>query len=307
MYYKLRGVQGINGGRFSEASHQPQLSLQESFESRVVGSRFQEVDRTSSAFVRPPLGSDVSSPAAAPADPPLYGPNNEQLDEHGFWRSSSHSGQNGNGDHALDDEWVDVSQEAPIDFASIDPMSVPTPVQRSSFVARMRSRMTETPSDRRETFPRRADSGEGSRSVERPPPHLRLQLQQPFVRPVHGLNHDNLGSVYSEIREWRSKLKLINAEIAKLQEDCYNEIADGTRIKGWIIVGRGLRFIPGIQLIEGRAKEDIRWDVLQHERTPLDTIVLWLIVGIVILLLAVGCEHDWSVSSSTPRINGLRQ
>ena len=44
------------------------------------------------------------------------------------------------------------------------------------------------------------------------------------------------------------------------------------------MVGRGLRFIPGIELVEGRAKEDIRWDVLQNERTTLDTVVLWMVV-----------------------------
>jgi hypothetical protein len=108
------------------------------------------------------------------------------------------------------------------------------------------------------------------------------------VRPISGLNHDDLGAVYGEISSWRSKLKAINAEIAKVQEDCYNDIAGGAQIKGWLMIGRGLHFLPGTQMIEGRAKEDIRWDVLQNERTALDTFTLWLIVAMIILLLAAG-------------------
>jgi hypothetical protein len=56
------------------------------------------------------------------------------------------------------------------------------------------------------------------------------------------------------------------------------------------MVGRGLKFIPGAQLIEGRAKEDIRWDVLQNERSSLDSAVLWTVVAIVVVLLATGCR-----------------
>jgi hypothetical protein len=99
-----------------------------------------------------------------------------------------------------------------------------------------------------------------------------------------------LGHVYEDITQWRSRLKIINAEIADVQRECYNDIADGARIKGWLMVGRGLRFIPGIQLIEGRAKEDIRWDVLQSERSWLDFVVLWAVVGVVVVLLAAGCK-----------------
>lgn len=38
------------------------------------------------------------------------------------------------------------------------------------------------------------------------------------------------------------------------------------------------------------AKEDIRWDVLQNERGPLDSVVLWCLLGLAGVLLAAGCE-----------------
>jgi hypothetical protein len=56
------------------------------------------------------------------------------------------------------------------------------------------------------------------------------------------------------------------------------------------MIGRGLRFVEGVQIIEGMAKEDVRWDVLQNERSPLDAIVLWSLLGIAAVLLAAGCE-----------------
>jgi calcium permeable stress-gated cation channel len=108
---------------------------------------------------------------------------------------------------------------------------------------------------------------------------------------MEGINFDHLGLVYSDITQWRTKLKAINAEITDAQKDCYQDIADGVRIKGWILVGQGLRHIPGIQLIEGRAKEDIRWDVLQNERSTLDAFGMWVMVGLVAIFLAAGRKY----------------
>jgi hypothetical protein len=108
---------------------------------------------------------------------------------------------------------------------------------------------------------------------------------------MDGLGYEDLGHVYAEITQWRSRLKIINAEIADTQRDSYNDIASGTGINGWLIIGRGLRFIPGVQIIEGRAKEDIRWDVLQNERSWLDTSVMWAVVAVVTVILAAVCQY----------------
>lgn len=107
---------------------------------------------------------------------------------------------------------------------------------------------------------------------------------------ISGLNHDDLGHVYADIRSWRTKLKQINQEIADAQSEGYNDIADGVRVKGWILIGKGLRFIPGIQLIEGRAKEDIRWDQLQLEHDASNHAVFWTITAVIVVLLGIGCK-----------------
>lgn len=299
-YYKLRGVQGVSGGRFADSTIEEQPSFSDSINSRVIGSRFLEVNRNSVAYGRLPLGSQVvveksgqlgpGSPAtnsfafsSTIPDPRLFGPNhgiessNEtEVDEHGMRKILEND--------VLDEEWVDLTKDAPLDF---DSDFNGQPPAGPSFMRKPKKE--QVPSTRRETFPLRRDQETEGEAV--PPPHLRLQPSQPFVRPLDGLNFDDLGHVYADITQWRSRLKIINAEIANAQGDSYNDIADGARIKGWLMVGRGLRYIPGIQLIEGRAKEDIRWDVLQNERSPVDLSVLWAIMGVVVFLLAGGCEY----------------
>ena len=297
-YYKLRGVQGVSGGRFAESGgvdrHQ---SLSESINSRVIGSRFMEVNRNSVAYGRLPLGShvavekdgelgpvsDAGSWLPPIPDPRMFGPNygitpydDLHVDEHGIVRAI----------HGREPEWVDVSTDGPDEIEEDYNGIPPDQAGPSSFMRRPRPPKSDpAPSTRRETFPRRDDRLDDPDLV--PPPHLRLQPSQPFVRPLEGLGFADLGDVYTEITQWRSRLKIINAEIAEVQRDCYNDIASGTNINGWLLVGRGMRFIPGAQIIEGRAKEDIRWDVLQNERGWLDSAVMWaVILGITVALAA---------------------
>ncbi|KAH8992407.1 hypothetical protein EDB92DRAFT_1857796 [Lactarius akahatsu] len=218
-----------------------------------------------------------------------------------------------------DDDWVDVGRVAPIDFrysrtpsapsvpSVPSPMAMPhvlpppppdAPIQpaRASSVFRFGRRpkiFGPAPSEHRSTFPLRdragADPGEGSGPGEVVPPHLRVQRAPPFVRPLTGLNHDELGAVYAEIRTWRSRLKTINEDIRLAQENGYQDIADGTRVKGWLLIGRGLRFLPDIQLIEGRAKEDVRWDILQQGGSdPLSQVSFWTVVVVIAITLLVG-------------------
>ncbi|KAF8321602.1 hypothetical protein DL93DRAFT_2072348 [Clavulina sp. PMI_390] len=123
-------------------------------------------------------------------------------------------------------------------------------------------------------------------ATDGPPPHLRLQLQRPIVRPVSGLHHEHLGTLYGEIRYWRTQLKALNLEVQEEQRAMYDDIARGINMRGWLLVGRGVRFIPGIRMIEGRSKDDVRWDDLQDESGSIGTIGFWVIVGVVCVVLA---------------------
>jgi calcium permeable stress-gated cation channel len=78
----------------------------------------------------------------------------------------------------------------------------------------------------------------------------------PFVHPLTGLNHNELGAVYSEVQSWCMQLKIINEDIQIMQE-WYQAITDGVFVKGWLLSRHELWFLPEIQLIEGHLKEDV--------------------------------------------------
>jgi hypothetical protein len=341
-------VDGLNASRTRESNKVP--SFTESISSRLVGSRFLEVNRNSAAYGRlivggrisvdrngqlGPSGEEGGSRTSWIPDPRLYGPNwgaepfngegiselpgAEYVDEHGVKRSANRTnsetlrafGENTtmspggewrsdaedpiesetmhNG-FSNDEGWVDLEKENgpgrdfDSDFNGLPPSSGPSKLRRRPLVPGAEA----VPSTRRETFPLRRDRDKGLPPI--PPPHLRLQHSQPFVRPLDGLNFNDLGHVYEDIINWRSQLKAINSQILDTQKQSYDDIAEGRNIRGWLIVGRGLRHLPGVQIIEGRAKEDIRWDVLQNERTVLDRMVFWTVVCIIAVLLAVGCK-----------------
>lgn len=150
--------------------------------------------------------------------------------------------------------------------------------------------------ERRESFPMRVPRGGGELQEAHVPLHLRLQPQGPFVRPLSGLDHDDLGAVYSDIRDWRTRLKQINNDISEAQNDCYNDIADGARVKGWLIAGRGVRFLPGIQLIEGRSKNDIHWDELQRQGGKEGKVLFWTFVAMVTIVLGAARESKQTIT-----------
>ncbi|EED80495.1 predicted protein, partial [Postia placenta Mad-698-R] len=299
-YYKLRGVQGISGGQFADvdkdvipAAQSP--SLAESINQRVVGSRFQEVNSSSPTINQGALGSQVTmnksgrleavrTPDSVSQDNMIWGSHpHASWDTAGFDDTSPYNNYipHGSQDPILagsDEDWHDVLQEDPEAFENAE--EYPEDTRRRPRPPRKQG--VHVP---RESFPLRARVGPSAEELV--PLHLRLQPRQPFVRPLSGLNHDQLGAIYADISLWRSKLKIINAEIAEVQSECYKDIADGARIKGWLMIGRGLRFVRGIQLIEGRAKEDIRWDELQSENNSMRTVGFWTAAITIAVMLAI--------------------
>ncbi|KAK0198749.1 hypothetical protein F5146DRAFT_918927 [Armillaria mellea] len=302
-YYKLRGVHGISGGRFSDIK-EDHAAFSNSITS---GDRFLEQNRRSqgssffgmSSYFRSNRSDELGmirsrdelsmlSPIPEPPDPRKYGPN---------WLDSSDK-DSYDVDKPLppvEEEWVDVLQEQPGKYIASEPNG-DSAAGPSTFGHRPK-REQPVSAGKRETFPfRKKDNTE---KLDIPPPHLRIQSSGPFVRPQDGIDFDYLGEIYSDITEWRTKLKDINTQITGAQYTCYEDIAGGAQIKGWLMVGRGLRHIPGMQIIEGRAKEDVRWDVLQNERTNLDTWVMRATIIIAVILLAAGCINIYFVTAAS--------
>ncbi|CDO75477.1 hypothetical protein BN946_scf184935.g13 [Trametes cinnabarina] len=323
-FYKITDLGGITGGEFadpekdlpsSSSRRSRQSSFTESVSRRIVGSRFQEVNRNSTALGRLPIGSQLVvdhsgalSPMTGSHDSPVIEPAHYGPDQHTSWDTTAF--RDGGAPHDQqqwyqpsqhewpevipedeepglepEEDWHDVAQEDPEAFQHAE--EYPTEARRRPRPPRARTGAGTPIEEHRETFPMR-HRGPPNAPEEVPPPHLRLQPRQPFVRPLSGLDHDQLGRIYADINHWRWKLKVINTEIAEVQRECYNDIADGARIKGWLLIGRGLRYLPGVQLIEGRAKEDIRWDELQYQGDWTRSMMWWLAVIMVGLMLGIG-------------------
>ncbi|KAF7373376.1 MPN domain-containing protein [Mycena sanguinolenta] len=310
LYYKLNRVAGVSGGQFGGEDAVAEVdedkpTLSQTINSRLVGSRFQEVNRNSAAYGRLPLGSHVRVDQTGELgpidelgytripDPQRFGPNygieeggEGSITQGGRIRSTMGRGR--------------PPPSSPFSFRTrrnreATQSTMGTGTVTGTGTGTVTGTGLSSPTDpqaststRRETFPfrrRKSSANETQTGAEEiPPPHLRLQARQPFVRPNDNINFDHLGEVYSDITQWRSRLKAINAEIGETQ-------TTGPSLPDWLVFGYNnahCRFVDGVEIIEGLAKEDVRWDVLQNERGTLDAVVLWCLLGLAAVLLAAG-------------------
>ena len=313
-YYRLHNVQGVSGGKIAGTEevftvadrqkrqvqrpipegrngnngHKRNGSIQ-ALKQRILGvglrgggSRFMEINRDST-LGKLPLGSRVAVTehgelAPVPIPAPNLGPN--------------HAENNPAGDDAAEDEDGDEDEFIMVEDAALVPEDENVGGTTSNSTSRAAVAAAAATPPRAtvvstQSFPMR-ERRKGSGDEPPAMPHERLQQQQPFRRPISGLQHEQLGTIYADIRRWRGALKRSNREITDAQELGFQDIAEGRNVKGWILVGRGLRFLPGVQMIEGRTKEDIRWEELQVQGGFWSEVVFWIMVVIIGVLLGVG-------------------
>jgi len=235
-YYRLKQPKH-HRAREEEKTQNP---LGQAIQDRLIGSRFQEVNRNSNLYDPIPLGSALQIGESGNLEPI---PEDGTRATFSRWESSAAGGE----------------ETHPRSF-------------------------TQPPTSERESFPMRQVS------QDRPPepPHLRTQTDRPFVRPLSGVDPEGLSLVYDDIRHWRSRLKDINNQVSQAQESAFINISEGTDVTGWLLIGRGLQFLPGIEIIEGRSKSDIRWDHLQGAELEYRQLMFWTTVCFIGLILGAG-------------------
>jgi hypothetical protein len=81
-----------------------------------------------------------------------------------------------------------------------------------------------------------------------PPPSAGLQAERN--------RHEQFDA---EIAARRTEFIALNSEIEVLQQDTFAGISSGVEGLGWIVVGRGVEWLPHAQVIEGKTKEGILW------------------------------------------------
>ena len=100
-------------------------------------------------------------------------------------------------------------------------------------------------------------------------------------------SHDSspLGQHYHDIRAYRSLFKSLNGEIEVEQQRSWSRAAKGEGVLGWVIVGRGARWLPGAQRVDGASREDILWENVGKSR---GTRLFWAkFAGVAITVAAI--------------------
>jgi calcium permeable stress-gated cation channel len=295
-YYRLRGVRGISNGSLDIARPVNDAGLTDEF-GRRTGPRRQDA-RQSVTFGHLPQGSHTRT---------LERPSQLNL----------HQGPNyGPPTSTEEAEWL---ERRGWDMVP-DRTRLPDILERSSFWSRFglglpprASQIIVPPTISEESFfsPNDSDgssgvhqramenlasaaaaaesgSGSGPSSGSHSAGHqrARVQRQPPVPRPLSGLHPMHLETLYNDIRKWRAQLKKCNYDIAEKQQQLYDDISNGVSVRGWLLLGRGVRFLPGVKMIEGRSKDDVRWSELQHDGGVIGRVSFWIIVAVVSLLLA---------------------
>ncbi|CUA72197.1 Short transient receptor potential channel 7 [Rhizoctonia solani] len=326
-YYKLRSVNGITGGRITSSNDSLAFRISQrvigsrfqevtresiSFGRLPLGSKVR-VGHTGELAAVPPTPAHGAFPSTGTGSESLgaFGPNHPPLDEESWEMtdvpSEAEFARTRRGTSWLSSTVVGSGTGGPSKAATVresvaSPKLIRKARESSDPYARRETLDTFGRRDTSDEYRRRATMDgrrEPSATAPTPTPGRTSAARrrsgdhssahrQPVVRPVSGLDHSTLALVYDDIRAWRSRLKALNAEIAEAQQEAYTAIADGRNVKGWLFVGRNVRYLAGTESIEGRAKADIRWRELQlGEQGGLwSDLRYWAVVALVAVLLA---------------------
>lgn len=94
------------------------------------------------------------------------------------------------------------------------------------------------------------------------------------IRPASGVTTAEISSTYSDIREYRIRLRQLNDQVIEMQAATFENTIEGKKILGYILIGRAVSRIPGAIPFMGMAREDVEWNEL--ELVPHARFLFWL-------------------------------
>lgn len=92
-----------------------------------------------------------------------------------------------------------------------------------------------------------------------------------------------VGRHYSDIREQRALFKQLNEEIGQSQQKAFGQAAKGEQVRGWLVIGKEVRYLPGARVVEGATREDILWENVGKSSGET---VFWITLVLLALLVA---------------------
>jgi hypothetical protein len=240
---------------------------------RVVGSRFLEVQRSSGMFTDLPVGADLRIGTTGQLEPqamPVTSDTESSMMGHGSRSRVDLS------DYPVDPIPRPLSQADSIRFPTPDePRHSMSPDRGGNVDDPLQPDPPVVPPKPRQPVGYQPISTGGS--LRRPPPRKRtnpsfamvsedpqiLQGHQPIIRPNSGVSPLDLGSHYQDIKRYRPQLIQLNDDIAEAQSTTYESMARGQGVVGLLVVGSGLHLPHAIKIV-GASRESIKWARLQR-------------------------------------------
>lgn len=71
-----------------------------------------------------------------------------------------------------------------------------------------------------------------------------------------------IGEAYAAVRAGRADLKRLNGAFVEAQAEALRAAKAGENVHGWLLRGKGARFLPGVEVIEARSADDVAWSEL---------------------------------------------
>jgi hypothetical protein len=110
------------------------------------------------------------------------------------------------------------------------------------------------------------------------------RVPTPLVSPTSPITHRERHD--PDVEAYRTQFKALNEEISILQQDTFGDISKAEPMLGWILVGRGLEWVPDAQIIKGRTREDILWANIGHERGEKRYFLEVIVIGFIFFLFS---------------------
>ncbi|KAM0753755.1 hypothetical protein T439DRAFT_377901 [Meredithblackwellia eburnea MCA 4105] len=108
--------------------------------------------------------------------------------------------------------------------------------------------------------------------VATPPSHQHTssnasRLFDSSLRPARHVSPSRVSEVYSDVRKYRSELKRLNSETGELQALAMADVSEGKNARGYLLVGKGVWKLSGVQPILGMTRDDVKWERLSNSRS----------------------------------------
>jgi hypothetical protein len=117
------------------------------------------------------------------------------------------------------------------------------------------------------------------------------RMFRPYLQPSKLTTPDTVATLYNAIREYRSALRKLNSEAESLQLEVMENVSAGRNVEGWLLVGKGLHHLRGVEVFESPNKDGIQYDALVGAPSrSFGRVAFWMAALAAALFASGSCE-----------------